>query len=57
MIKSIEYHPDGSVKRVAYKCAGDYPPVAASPNGIGLGGVTETKFSHVSGRSVDDFGH
>jgi hypothetical protein len=26
-VKAIEYYPDGTVKRVEYKCAGDYGPV------------------------------
>ncbi len=27
LIRAIEYHPDGSIKRVEYKTANDYPPL------------------------------
>ena len=31
-VKAIEYHPDGTVKRVEYRCAGDYGPVQPLDN-------------------------
>lgn len=37
LVKSIEYHPDGSVKRVEFKTAADWPQVAVqSPLVTGL---------------------
>lgn len=30
-VKAIEYYPDGTVKRVEYKGAGDYVPVTTDP--------------------------
>jgi hypothetical protein len=30
-VKAMEYHPDGSVKRVEFKSAADYPPLHTGP--------------------------
>lgn len=30
-VKAIEYHPDGAVKRVEFKCAGDWVVPLPSP--------------------------
>lgn len=31
MVKAIEYHPNGTMKRVEFKSAADYPPIETGP--------------------------
>ena len=31
-VKAIEYHPDGTMKRVEFKTAADYPPLEMGPS-------------------------
>lgn len=54
-VKAIEYHPDGSMKRVEFKSAADYPQqVISAPSVFSVGG-TPTKSAENTCQSSSAF--